>query len=56
MAHVISDDCIKCGKCKEVCPMQAISEGETKLVVDASVCVDCGMCEEKCPTGAIKGE
>ena len=54
MAHVISDECVKRGACKETCPVQAISEGETKLVVDANTCVDCGACEGVCPTGAIK--
>ena len=54
MAHVISDDCVKCGACKETCPCEAISEGDTKLVVDPDKCVDCGACEGACPTGAIK--
>ena len=54
MAHVISDDCVKCGACKETCPCEAISEGDTKLVVDPDKCVDCGACEAACPTGAIK--
>ena len=54
MAHVISDDCVKCGACKETCPCEAISEGDTKLVVDPDKCVDCGACEGVCPTGAIK--
>lgn len=56
MAHVISDECVKCGACKENCPVEAISEGDTKYVVDANLCVDCGACESVCPTGAIKGE
>lgn len=54
MAHTISDDCVKCGACKETCPVQAISEGETKLVVDEGLCVDCGACEGVCPTSAIQ--
>ena len=54
MAHCISDDCVKCGACKETCPVQAISEGETKLVVDENLCVDCGACEGVCPTSAIQ--
>ena len=56
MAHVISDDCVKCGACKETCPCEAIGDGDTKLVVDPDKCVDCGACEGVCPTGAIKGE
>lgn len=53
MAHVINDDCIKCGACADTCPVSAISEGDDKYVVDADVCIDCGACEDGCPVGAI---
>ena len=54
MAHVVSDECVMCGACAAVCPVSAISEGDTKYVVDSDVCIDCGACEDGCPTGAIK--
>ena len=53
MAHEISDDCVKCGACKETCPCEAISEGDTKFIVDADKCVDCGACAAQCPNEAI---
>ena len=53
MARVISDDCVNCGTCAGECPVDAISEGDGKYVIDADTCVDCGACEEACPTGAI---
>lgn len=56
MAHQISDDCVKCGACKETCPCEAISEGDSKYVVNEDLCVDCGACEAACPTGAIKAK
>ena len=54
MARKIVGDCIKCGACAENCPVEAISEGEEKYVIDADVCIDCGLCEGNCPVEAIE--
>ena len=56
MAYKISDECISCGACEAGCPVNAISEGDGKYVIDADACVDCGACEAACPTGAIVAE
>ncbi|BBB33060.1 4Fe-4S ferredoxin [Thermotomaculum hydrothermale] len=53
MAHWIDDECISCGACAAECPVEAISEGEDKYVIDPDLCTDCGSCVEVCPTGAI---
>jgi len=53
MAHVISDDCISCGACAGECPEQAISEGDSKYVIDPALCTDCGTCVSVCPVEAI---
>jgi len=53
MAHKISDDCICCGACADSCPTEAISEGDTKYVIDPEKCIDCGACEAGCPVEAI---
>ncbi|MDO5564367.1 MAG: 4Fe-4S binding protein [Eubacteriales bacterium] len=53
MAHVISDECVKCGACAAVCPTSCITEGETQYVINEEECVDCCSCESECPTGAI---
>ncbi len=53
MAHKITDDCVACGACEAECPVEAISEGEEKYVIDAAVCTDCGSCVEVCPNDAI---
>ena len=52
MAYVISDDCIACGACADGCPVNAISEGDGKYVIDADACIDCGACAGICPVGA----
>ena len=56
MAHVISDACTSCGSCVEVCPVEAISAGDGKHVIDADACVDCGACVGECPVEAISAE
>lgn len=56
MPHIISDDCISCGVCVEECPVEAISEGADKYVIDAEKCTDCGNCAEVCPVGAAQAQ
>ena len=55
MAHKISDDCTACGSCAEVCPVEAITEGDI-YVIDAELCTDCGTCVDECPVDAISEE
>ena len=50
MAFNITDACVKCGSC----PVEAISEGEDKYVIDPDVCVSCGSCADQCPAEAIE--
>ena len=54
MAYKITDACVKCGACADNCPVEAISEGEDKYVIDADVCVSCGACADNCPVEAIE--
>ena len=53
MPRKILDTCIACGSCAAECPVEAISEGDDKYVIDADTCVDCGTCAGVCPTEAI---
>ena len=54
MAYKITDACVKCGSCADNCPVEAISEGEDKYVIDADTCVSCGACCDNCPVEAIE--
>ena len=56
MAFIITDACVKCGSCADQCPVEAISEGEDKYVIDADVCANCGACADQCPVEAIVEE
>ena len=53
MAYVINDTCVSCGSCAGECPVNAISQGDGKYVIDADACISCGTCAGVCPTGAI---
>ncbi|MBE5788511.1 MAG: 4Fe-4S dicluster domain-containing protein [Clostridiales bacterium] len=52
MAYKISDECISCGACAAQCPVNAISEGESKYNIDPDACIECGACADTCPVGA----
>ena len=52
MAYKITDDCIACGACAGECPVEAISEGDGKYVIDPENCIDCGSCADVCPVAA----
>ncbi len=56
MAYKISDECISCGACASGCPVEAISEGDGKYVIDAEKCIDCGACADACPVSAPAAE
>jgi pyruvate formate lyase activating enzyme len=46
--------CIRCGKCLEACPEQAIEiVGDTR-VIEWARCSECMKCAEACPSGAIE--
>ena len=54
MAYNITDACVACGTCADNCPVEAISEGDGKYVIDADACVSCGTCVDNCPVSAIE--
>ncbi|BCK79688.1 ferredoxin (plasmid) [Vescimonas fastidiosa] len=53
MAYQIGSACVSCGACADVCPVGAISQGDSSYVIDANACLDCGSCSDACPNGAI---
>jgi ferredoxin len=55
MAHVVTEDCIKCKytKCASLCPVTAFHEADQFLVINPVECIDCGLCVHACPVHAI---
>ncbi len=65
IAEVIPSRCIGCGKCKSVCPYNAIEIKEAlmefedvnlvlkKSFINSALCKGCGTCAATCPNGAI---
>ncbi len=56
MAYIINDDCISCGACASECPVDAITEGDGKFVINADECIECGACAGACPVAAPVAE
>lgn len=52
-AVIHQDKCVKCGKCKLICPHDAIIELD-KYKVKKERCLGCTQCAHKCPKGAIE--
>ncbi|MBW1780990.1 MAG: 4Fe-4S binding protein [Deltaproteobacteria bacterium] len=47
------DECIGCGACEEICPVDAVRIVDGKAEIDPAWCIGCGVCAVSCPTGAV---
>ncbi len=48
------EECIGCGDCVELCPVDALTMGDDYPVVDEDWCVGCGICVVRCVNSAAK--
>ncbi|MCD4683676.1 MAG: ATP-binding protein [Bacteroidales bacterium] len=53
LAYIEQDECIRCGKCADVCRFDAIPIINNQYIVDLLSCEGCGYCARVCPTNAI---
>ena len=51
---LLPNTCIKCGRCKKICPADAINIGETGAEFNRDRCISCFCCMEVCPVEAIE--
>ncbi len=54
--EIISEKCIKCKDCIEICPVDIFkynSEKELVEIINPNECIECCGCVEICPTNAI---
>ena len=51
--YTISTDCMSCGVCEYMCPVEAIIEAKRQLVILKRLCNGCGQCVPFCPVRAI---
>lgn len=52
VAFKITEECMACGACMDVCPSEAIEEGDI-YSINSEQCAECGACMDECPNGAI---
>ena len=49
----VTKACILCGHCASICPVEAITLGKKKALIDYDRCIACFCCHELCPSMAI---
>ena len=52
--YFITDSCIGCNKCIEVCPQNCIIIDSIPYVIEQNHCLHCGNCFRVCPVGAVE--
>ncbi|MFC1533596.1 DUF362 domain-containing protein [Thermodesulfobacteriota bacterium] len=51
---IITDKCIGCGDCEQICPKGAVEVTDEVAKINYLKCIQCFCCHEVCPEGAIR--
>lgn len=51
--YCVTDSCMMCGACIEVCPQKCISYANSVAVINNENCLNCGNCYDVCPVDAV---
>ena len=51
--YLITNNCIGCGSCVDVCPQSCIKANKIPFEIKQEHCLHCGNCYSVCPAGAI---
>jgi len=54
MRKTDNEECITCGNCVDICPVDAVTINGDSSAVDEEWCIGCGLCVSRCPTGAAQ--
>ena len=52
MVKIVSEKCVGCGGCIDLCPSIAISMIDDIVTIDDQLCTECGICVKVCPMNA----
>ncbi len=47
------EECIGCGACADICPVDAVTMVDERPAVDQNWCIGCGVCAVSCPADVI---
>ena len=53
IARLDADSCAACGVCETRCQMDALTMGDSAVMLDLERCIGCGLCVTSCPTSAL---